>query len=107
MKNITQMMKQAQAMQGKMQEMQQELEEMEVFGESGGGMVKAVISGKGRLRKLSIDPTIVTPDDTEMMEDLIVAAINDAKDKSEEAAKEKMGAITGGLPLPPGFKMPI
>jgi DNA-binding YbaB/EbfC family protein len=107
MKNITQMMKQAQAMQGKMQEIQEKLEEMEVTGESGGGMVKAILSGKGRLRKLSIDPAIVTPDDTEMMEDLIVAAINDAKDKSEAAAKEQMGDLTGGLPLPPGFKLPF
>ena len=107
MKNITQMMKQAQAMQGKMQEMQQELEELEVSGESGGGMVKAVISGKGRLRKLSIDPSIVTPDDTEMMEDLIVAAMNDARGKVEEFMREKTQEAMGGLQLPAGMQLPF
>ena len=107
MKNLSQMMKQAQAMQTKMADMQTELEEMEVTGSSGGGMVQVTLTGKGVMRGLKIDPSLVAPDDTEVLEDLIVAAHNDAKAKAEAATAEKMADLTGGLNLPPGMKLPF
>jgi DNA-binding YbaB/EbfC family protein len=107
MKNLSQMMKQAQAMQTKMADMQTELEEMEVTGSSGGGMVQVTLTGKGVMRRLKIDPSLVAPDDTEVLEDLIVAAHNDAKTKAEAAAAEKMAELTGGLNLPAGMKLPF
>jgi DNA-binding YbaB/EbfC family protein len=107
MKNLGNLMKQAQEMQSKMAEMQQKLQEMEVSGSAGGGMVEVVISGKGDMRRLSIDKAIVDPEDKEMMEDLIVAAFNDAKAKAEEAMKEEMQKVTGGMKLPPGMNLPM
>ena len=107
MKNLGQMMKQAQAMQTKMAEMQEKLAQMEVTGQSGGGMVKATLNGKSELRSLKIDPSLVDPNDVEVMEDLIVAAVNDAKAKVEAAVAEQMRQVTGGLDLPPGFKLPF
>lgn len=107
MKNLGQMMKQAQAMQAKMAEMQEKLGQMEVAGQSGGGMVKAVLNGKSELRSLKVDPSLVDPNDVEVMEDLIVAAVNDAKAKVEAAVAEQMRQVTGGLDLPPGFKLPF
>jgi len=101
------MMKKAQAMQAKLQETQDELQRVEVQGESGGGMVRATMSGKGDLKSLAIDPSLLTPSDKEMLEDLIVAACADAKGKAEQAAAEKMQALTAGLPLPPGMKLPF
>ncbi|MBF0251062.1 MAG: YbaB/EbfC family nucleoid-associated protein [Alphaproteobacteria bacterium] len=107
MKNLGQMMKQAQQMQARMTEMQDEMEAHEVEGASGGGMVKVRVSGKFDLRKVTIDPTIVDPEDPEMLEDLVAAAFNDAKGKIDAYKQEKMAELTGGLPLPPGFKLPF
>ena len=107
MKNLGQMMKQAQAMQTKMAEMQEKLAEMEVVGQSGGGMVKATLNGKSELRSLKVDPSLIDPNEAEVMEDLIVAAVNDAKIKVEAAVAEQMKQVTGGLDLPPGFKLPF
>lgn len=107
MKNLGQMMRQAQEMQERMQAMQQRLEEEEIAGASGGGMVAVTLNGKGQLKRVKIDPTLVNADDVEMLEDLIVAAFNDAKTKVEAMVAEKMSELTGGLNLPPGFKLPF
>ncbi len=107
MKNLGQMMKQAQQMQEKLAEMQGRLNDLEVTGAAGGGMVQVTLTGKGDLRKVKIDPKAVDPEDVEVLEDLIVAAFNDAKSKSETMMQEEMGKLTGGLNLPPGFKLPF
>lgn len=107
MKNLGQMMKQAQEMQAKMQAMQDKLERMEVEGASGGGMVRITMTGKGTARAVSIDPALLDSKDAEMLEDLVVAAVNDAKTKAEAAAADEMKEVTGGLSLPPGFKLPF
>lgn len=101
------LMKQAQEMQSKMAEAQAKLDEIEVEGESGAGMVKAVATAKGQLKSLTIDPSLFNPDDKQVVEDLIVAAVRDAQDKAQGAAQEEMGKITEGLPLPPGMKLPF
>ncbi len=101
------MIKQAQAMQAKMQEMQAELETTVVEGEAGGGVVKVALTAKGALQKISIDPSLLKPDDVEILEDLIVSAHAQARGKAETAMAEKMKAITGGLQLPPGLKLPF
>jgi nucleoid-associated protein EbfC len=105
MKNFSEMMKQAQALQGRMAEMQAELERALIEGRSGGGMVTVTLSGKGDMSSVKIDPSLLKSEEAEILEDLIVAAHNDAKVKVEEAMKEKMKGLTGGLPLPPGFKL--
>jgi DNA-binding YbaB/EbfC family protein len=105
MKNFTQMMKQAQELQGRMAEMQAEMERTTVEGRSGGGMVTVTLNGKGDMVGVKIDPSLIKPEEAEILEDLIVAAHSDAKTKVEEAMKEKMKALTGGLPLPPGLKL--
>lgn len=105
MKNIMSMMKQAGEIQKKMADMQAELETLAVDGVSGGGLVKVTLNGKGAMSKLSIDPSLIRPEDGEILEDLIVAAHNDAKAKVEQAMASKMQELTGGLPLPPGFKL--
>jgi hypothetical protein len=105
MKDIMSMMKQAQELQAKVQEFQAEMEGMEVEGVSGGGLVKVTLNGKGGMKRVSIDPSLMKPDDAEILEDLIAAAHNDAKQKTEQAMAEKMQALTGGLPLPPGLKL--
>jgi hypothetical protein len=107
MKNLGQMMKQAQAMQAKMQEMQAALERTEVIGVSGGGMVEVTVTGKGEMRRIKIDPKLVDPADVGMLEDLIVAAVNDARAKVEQHMQAEMAKLTGGLQLPPGFKLPF
>lgn len=107
MKNLGQMMKQAQQMQARMSEMQEQMEAHEVEGASGGGMVVVRLSGKFDVRGVSIDPSIIDPDEPEMLEDLVAAAINDAKAKIDAFKQEKMADMTGGLPLPPGFKLPF
>lgn len=107
MKNLSQMMKQAQEMQTRMQEMQERLDEEEITGSSGGGMITVTLTGKGTLRKLHIDPSLVDPKDVSILEDLITAAFNDAKTKVEAFVAEKMSEITGGLQLPPGMKLPF
>jgi nucleoid-associated protein EbfC len=105
MKNFGQMMKQAQELQGRMAEMQSEMERTRIEGRSGGGMVVVTLTGKGDMAGVKIDPSLFKPEESEILEDLIVAAHNDAKNKVEEAMKEKMTSLTGGLPLPPGLKL--
>ena len=107
MKNLGQLMKQAQEMQGRMQAMQQKLAEIELEGTSGGGMVKVTVNGKGEMRRLKIDPALVDPQEVEVLEDLIVAAFNDAKAKAEAHLAAEMQKLTGGLSLPPGLKLPF
>lgn len=107
MRNLGNMMKQAQQMQAKMMEMQDKLETLEVEGLAGGGMVKAVLNGKGMARRIAIDPQLLNASEGEVLEDLLVAAINDAKNKIEAKMSEKMAELTGGLNLPPGFKLPF
>lgn len=99
------MMKQAQELQAKMAELQAELETMEVEGTSGGGLVRVTMTGKGAMAKISLDPSLMKPDEAEILEDLILAAHNDAKQKAEQAMAGKMQEITSGLPLPPGLKL--
>lgn len=99
-------MKQAQAMQEKMQKMQAEVAAMEVTGEAGAGLVKVTMLGNHNVRRVSIDESLMQ-DDKDMLEDLIAAAINDAVRRVDEASKEKMATVTGGMQLPPGMKMPF
>lgn len=105
MKDIMGMMKQVGQMQARMQQMQEELAGLELDGQSGGGLVRVTLSGKGDVKRVRIDPTLMKPDEAEIVEDLIVAAAADAKSKLEGVMQEKMQALTGGLPLPPGLKL--
>ncbi len=107
MKNLSQMMKQAQQMQAKMAEMQEKLEAMEVEGSSGGGMVRVRLSVKGSMREIKIDPVLLNPAEVEVLEDLILAAVNDARARGETMAAEEMQKLTGGLQLPPGLQLPF
>jgi len=107
MKNLGKMMKQAQEMQGKMAEMQAALEDAECVGESGGGLVSVTLNGKGNMKGLKIDPSLFNSDDAEVVEDLIIAAFNDAKSKVEVHSQSEMAKITGGLQLPEGFTLPF
>ena len=99
------MMKQAAQMQSKMQELQAELGAMEIEGTAGGGLVKVTLNGKTELKAVSIDPSLIKPDEKEIVEDLLVAAHADARRKAEALMQEKMKTLTGGLPLPPGLKI--
>lgn len=94
-------------MQEKMQEMQAGLESHEISGSAGGGMVAVTLNGKGEMRRIKIDPSLVDPAEPEMLEDLIVAAHNDAKAKVEAHMQDEMSKLTGGLKLPPGMKLPF
>jgi len=107
MKNIGQLMKQAQEMQAKMAEMQAQLEALELTGASGGGMVQLTLNGKGDLKKIKIDKTLLAPEEVEVLEDLIVAAFNDARVKVSAHAEQEMQKLTGGLQLPGGMKLPF
>ena len=107
MVNLGNMMKQAQELQKKMAEAQNKLNEIEVEGTSGGGLVKVIATAKGSFKTMSIDESLIKIEEKEILEDLIVAAINDAKLKGENAAQEQMKSLTGGLPLPPGMKLPF
>ena len=107
MKNLSSMLKEAQKLQQRMTEMQQRLEGIEVGGAAGGGMVSVTLNGKGQMRKIKIDPSLLVPGEVELLEDLVVAATNDAKAKLESQMQDEMGKLTGGLPLPPGFKLPF
>ena len=100
------LMKQAQKMQENMQKAQQEIAEMEVAGQSGGGLVKVVLTGKHECKRITIDPSLFD-DDKDMIEDLVTAAFNDAVRKAEATSQEKMASVSAGLPMPPGFKMPF
>jgi nucleoid-associated protein EbfC len=104
--NIGNMMKQAQAMQENMQKVQAEVALLEVVGESGGGMVKVTMTGQHNVKRVQLEPAVIS-EDREMLEDLIVAATNDAVKKVEVAVQVKMSSVMGGLNLPPGFKLPF
>jgi DNA-binding YbaB/EbfC family protein len=107
MRDLLGMMSKAKELQSKMQDMQAEVALIEVEGASGGGLVKIVMTAKGDLKKLSIDPSLLKPEDAEMVEDLIVAAHADARGKAEQKMAEKMQDLTGGLGLPAGMKLPF
>jgi nucleoid-associated protein EbfC len=107
MKNLGQMLKQAQAMQARMAELQSQLEQVEMTGAAGGGMVSVTVNGKGEARQVKIDPSLADADEIEVLEDLIVAAFNDAKSKVEAHVSQEMSKLTGGLNLPGGMKLPF
>jgi DNA-binding YbaB/EbfC family protein len=107
MKDIMGMMKNLQGMQAKMQEFQQNLGNLVVEGRAGGGLVTVSLSGKGELKGIKIDPSLFRDDSVEILEDLLIAAHKDAKDKAEAEVQEKMAEMTQGLPLPPGMKLPF
>ncbi|HZT51928.1 MAG TPA: YbaB/EbfC family nucleoid-associated protein [Stellaceae bacterium] len=107
MKNLGQMMKQAQEMQARMAELQAKLDAVELTGASGGGMVQVTLNGKGEMKKLKLDKSLVDPNETEVLEDLILAAFNDAKARVEAHVGHEMSKLTGGLKLPPGMKLPF
>lgn len=105
MKDIMGMMKKVGEMQARMKDMQDELTRAEFDGQSGGGLVRVTLDGKGEVKRVRIDPSLMKPDDAEIVEDLIVAAANDARVKADTAMQAKMAEVTGGLPLPPGMKL--
>ncbi len=105
--NIGNLMKQAQQLQEKMQRAQEEIAALEVTGEAGGGMAKVVMNGRHEVKRVSLDPSIVSADDKDMLEDLIAAAANDAVQKLERVSKDRMSGLMGGLNLPPGMKLPF
>ena len=107
MKDFGEMMKQAAGLQSRMKEIQEKIAEMEVEGVSGGGMVKIVLNGKGFAKAVAIERALIKEDEAEVLEDLIAAAINDAKSKLEIQSQEEMKGLTEGLPLPPGMKLPF
>jgi len=107
MKNLGQLMKQAQEMQSRMSEMQERLQEAEVVGQAGGGMVQVTVNGKHEVRRVKIDPALIDPAEAEVLEDLVAAAVNDARGKIEVFMQEEMQKVTGGMNLPPGFKLPF
>jgi nucleoid-associated protein EbfC len=107
MKNLADIMKQVSSMQSRMGDMQAKLETLVITGQSGGGLVQVTLNGKAALQSVTIDPSLMKPDEREILEDLLVAAHADAKSKVEATAAEEMKAITGGLPLPPGMKLPF
>jgi nucleoid-associated protein EbfC len=100
-------MKQAQEMQSRMQDAQNRLDEVEVTGEAGAGLVKVTATAKGAVKRLSIDPSLFQPDEREVVEDLIVAAVQDAQARAAAAAQAEMAKVTEGLELPPGMKLPF
>jgi len=99
------LMKQAAELKSKMETMQAQLDQIEVEGTSGGGLVSVKLSGKGEMKSVKIDDSLIKPSEKEIVEDLIVAAHADARRKAETLLQEKMKALTGGLPLPPGLKL--
>jgi DNA-binding YbaB/EbfC family protein len=108
MKNqLAGLMKQAQQMQDNLKKAQEALAGVEVEGQSGAGLVKVVVTCRNDVKRVTIDPSVLADGDKEMLEDLVVAALNDALRRAEQTATERMASVTAGLPLPPGFKMPF
>ena len=107
MTDFNNMLKQAQELQKKMADAQKKVEELEAEGTSGGGLVKAKINGKNVTTSLSIDESLISKDEKEILEDLIVAALNDARENVQKKISEEMSSLTGGLKLPPGMKLPF
>ena len=105
MKDLMGMMKQVGQMQARLKEMQDDLAKSEIEGQSGGGLVHLTVDGRGEVKRVRIDPSLMKPDEVEILEDLIVAAAADARAKVDTAMQDKMAEITGGLPLPPGMKL--
>ncbi|QDZ01217.1 YbaB/EbfC family nucleoid-associated protein [Nitratireductor mangrovi] len=107
MKDLMGLMGKAKEMQAKFEAMQKEIAEMEASGQAGGGLVQVTLSGKGEMKALKVDPSLFKEDDVEILEDLILAAHNDAKAKAEAMMQKKTQELTAGLPIPPGFKLPF
>jgi len=107
MPNLDEIMKMAQEVQAEMQKAQENLDKIEVEGAAGGGLVKVRASAKGRILGIDIDDSLLQPSEKSMLEDLIAAAINDAKTKADAAAGPELQKMTSGIPLPPGFKLPF
>ncbi len=107
MKDMMGMMKKAQELQGKMQEFQENLGSLIIEGQSGAGMVVVTMNGKGELKGLKIDPSLFKDDSVDILEDLIITAHNDAKQKTEAEVQSRMAEMTAGLPIPPGMKLPF
>lgn len=107
MKNLMGLMGQVKEMQAKMEELQSQLQSLEVTGNSGGGLVEVTLSGKTELRSVRIDPSLLKPEEAEVLEDLVVAAHRDAKSRLEQQVEEKTRELTAGLPIPPGMKLPF
>ena len=107
MSNLSQIMKQAKAMQEKMAEVQKKIEETEIEGISGGGAVKVTVNGKHVVKKIEISPSLVNKEEVEVLEDLLVAALNDANKKITEDMNAQLGSLSGGMGLPPGMKLPF
>ena len=107
MKNLQSMMKQAQKMQEKMQEMQAAMEDMEVEGVSGAGLIRVTMTGKGNAKDIHIDPSLMNPEDISVLQDLLVAAMNDARVKIDQKVQEKTQEMMGGMQLPPGMNLPF
>ena len=105
MADLMKILQQAQQMQGRLQQIQDELQQKSVSGAAGGGMVTVEADGKGQIRRIKIDPSVVDPKDVEMLEDLVLVAVSEAQKKAAELAQQEMGKLTGGLDLP--FKMPF
>ncbi len=103
MKDFTSMLKQARELQTRMADIQEEMDRVEVEGSAGAGLVTVTLSAKGEMRGVKIDPSLIKPDEAEILEDLIVAAHSEARRKAEEALQEKMKELTGGMPIPPGI----
>ena len=107
MNNMSQIMKQAKAMQEKMAEMQKKIEQTEIEGTSGGGAVKVLVNGKHEVKKINIDKSLIDPNECEVLEDLIIAAFNDANKKITENTNNQLGSVSSGMGLPPGMKLPF
>jgi len=107
MKNLGQMLQQAQEMQQKMAEAQEQLDSIELQGSAGGGMVTITLTAKGEMKGVKVDPSLLNREDMETLEDLLAAAHADARAKAQERCQEEMAKVTGGLDLPEGFKMPF
>jgi nucleoid-associated protein EbfC len=105
MKDMMGMMKKVQEMQSKLGQVQAELEQTEVSGQSGGGLVRVTMTVKGNAKSVSIDPSLLKSEDKDILEDLLIAALNDARAKGDALMSEKMGSLTAGLPIPPGLKL--
>ncbi len=105
MKDLMKLMQQAGQIQARMQKMQEELASLEIEGQAGAGMVRMALNGKGEMRKVTIDPSLMRPGEAEMLEDLVMAAHQDARAKLDETLQSRMQEVTGGLPLPPGLKL--
>jgi DNA-binding YbaB/EbfC family protein len=107
MKNLNEMMKQVQELQGRMQAVQAKLEGLAIEGKAGGDLVRVTLNGKGVMTGLTLDASLLKPEEKEILEDLIIAAHADARAKMEAAVAQEMKQVTGGLPMPPGFQLPF